>query len=121
MVSILIGHNNLCDFCDDEDFNGPETFGRLVEESIQKLYEQVPRLFINLIPPIDVTLLYEASTGNLFKKIMFFKDTAHVTITGLCSVLHSFECACAVKDAATRQAVSEVLDDKHLVCYVPSD
>ena len=57
MVSILIGHNNLCDFCVDPVENGPETFGRLLEESIDPLCAQVPRLFVNLLSPIDVSIL----------------------------------------------------------------
>ena len=58
MVSILIGHNNLCDFCVDPVENGPETFGRLLEESIDLLYDQVPRLFINLVPPPSPVILH---------------------------------------------------------------
>ena len=63
MVSILIGHNNLCAFCNDADANGPETFGRLLEKSVDVLYEQVPRVFVNLLSPVDVTALYPASEG----------------------------------------------------------
>lgn len=64
MVSILVGHNNLCDYCDDVETNGPATFGRLVEEAVDLLQKEVPRLFVNLIAPIDVSVLYEASQGN---------------------------------------------------------
>jgi len=89
MVSILIGHNNLCSFCSDAGKHGPETFGRLLEESVDILYSQVPRLFVNLLSPVDVTALYPASQG-------------------LCSLLHAFECSCGVdKNAAVREAVSK--------------
>jgi len=65
MLSILIGHNNLCAFCRDAGKNGPETFGRVLEESVDILYSQVPRLFVNLLSPVDVTALYPASQGTL--------------------------------------------------------
>jgi hypothetical protein len=123
MVSILIGHNNLCAFCNDADANGPETFGRLLEKSVDVLYEQVPRVFVNLLSPVDVTALYPASEGPHpppRRTRYLAPSTYHLRITpmcaallswltGWCSLLHFFECSCGVNsDPAVREAVSKV-------------
>ncbi len=63
MLSILVGHNNLCDYCKDADANSPETFNSLMEQTLDILKAEVPRLFINLISPLDVTELYVANQG----------------------------------------------------------
>lgn len=89
MVSILIGHNNLCDFCVDPVENGPETFGRLLEESIDLLYAQVPRLFVNLLSPIDVSIL---STFSSY---------------GQCGFWHSYLCPCAVAGPDALKALAQ--------------
>jgi phospholipase B1 len=57
MVSIMIGQNNLCHSCLGQSDDAPSTYGRLLEESIDVLFEQVPRLFINLIIPSDITIV----------------------------------------------------------------
>ncbi len=58
MMTIMIGGNNLCHLCADPEANSPQTFGRLLEESIDLLYDQVPRLFINLVPPPSPVILH---------------------------------------------------------------
>jgi hypothetical protein len=62
MMTIMIGGNNLCHLCADAVANSPQTFGRLLEESIDLLYDQVPRLFINLVPPPSPVILHAYSS-----------------------------------------------------------
>jgi len=91
LISILIGPNNLCDYCKDKDINGPEAFGQGLEKVLDRLKAEVPRLFVNVMTVIDITELKQVSTG-------------------LCSFLHGFECACAVsKDPNVIKEVAEAV------------
>jgi phospholipase B1 len=77
MLTIFIGANNLCDVCEDPNKHGPSAFATSIEQALDYLKANVPRLYINLVPTVDVTEL---------GKVTSF----------LCNVLHPFECYCAV-------------------------
>jgi len=87
-ITILIGPNNLCDVCLDATFNGAAAYSAALEQVLDYIGANIPRAFISVIPPMDVTLLYPLSDG-------------------LCGLLHGFECECAVSsDPAVRANVS---------------
>jgi len=91
IVTIWIGGNDLCDYCDDTQKHSPENYQALVRQSIRTLRDGLPKLFINLVLGIDITKLYELDDC-------------------LCGILHYFECKCATSsDESVRQQVSQAL------------
>jgi len=91
LITLLIGPNNLCDVCEDYTFNNAVAYRANVEAVLDWIGLNIPKVFINLVPSLDVTLLYPLSEG-------------------LCGLLHGFECACAVSsDPAVRANVSAVV------------
>jgi len=85
VVSILIGGNNLCDYCRDRSFNSADSYELYLSQALQKL-STIPKTFVNLIPNLDITELHKFETG-------------------LCGILHIFECACATATEQSRQEV----------------
>ncbi|KAG8235661.1 hypothetical protein J437_LFUL016034 [Ladona fulva] len=50
MLSILIGHNDLCSCrCYDERKHSPEAHKQNLEKALDYLYQKVPRLFVNML------------------------------------------------------------------------
>jgi len=91
MISILIGGNDLCDYCDDPEKHSPQNYQNTVRQALRILKAGIPRVFVNLVLGIDTTILYEADS--------FF-----------CSLLHGFECPCSTdSDANVRSQVRDVL------------
>ena len=58
MATLLIGANNLCRACENYTDDTPETFGRLLNESISKLYREIPRVRLNLLPIFNLSQVY---------------------------------------------------------------
>jgi len=93
LLSIFIGGNDLCDYCDDTNKHSPANFAATLEGVLDSIKARFPRVFVNLMTPPDVTLLGEVSSG-------------------LCSILHAFECACN-DDPGTKVAHRHYTD--HLI------
>jgi len=90
VVTIMVGANNLCDYCIDPNLNSPTQFQLNIEQGLDMLLKDVPHVFVNLVSTVDVTSLYPASTG-------------------FCGLLHGFECECGVhSDPNVRKTVSEI-------------
>ena len=66
MVTIIIGHNDLCSVvCNRPDFQAlTETSN--VAEALDILYHHLPRAFVNLMPITDVSLLFDLKNLPLF-------------------------------------------------------
>jgi len=79
LISIFVGGNDLCDYCKDTVKNSPTNYRNNLEFVLDAIKNKFPKVFVNLIAPPDVTLLGEVSTG-------------------LCSILHAYECACAPEE-----------------------
>jgi len=91
VITIFIGANNLCDVCDDYEKHSPAKYSQAIEDALDRIKATIPRVFVSLVPSVDVTRL-----GDLSK--------------GFCSLLHPFECGCAVnakKLNITKQAFSD--------------
>jgi len=59
MLTILIGANNLCIACDPGKSNtSPDFYEQQLNQTINQLYQQVPRLFINLLPMFNISQVY---------------------------------------------------------------
>ncbi|KAM7443748.1 hypothetical protein ABFA07_007625 [Porites harrisoni] len=64
LLTMWIGTEDLCQVCADMDKLGPRSFIKYVMRTLNYLKEEVPHLFINLVPPMDVSLLYELHGGS---------------------------------------------------------
>jgi len=91
VVTIWIGGNNLCDVCSNLEENSPDVYEDFLVRALTKL-RTIPRLFVNLVPSLDITQLHDFETG-------------------LCRFLHVFECRCATGTDAQRQAVLDAQNE----------
>lgn len=64
LFSLLIGQNDLCASCDGSGQYTPEVFGANVRTAVYRLFEDVPRVFVNIIPTFDVTPTANYSSGD---------------------------------------------------------
>jgi len=88
MLSVWIGSNNLCQICNNYTQNNGDNYEKHMLATLDYLYANVPRLFVNLLPNLDITQMYQYKAG-------------------VCSLLHGYECPCATStNAGNRQAVS---------------
>jgi len=88
MLSVWIGSNNLCVICQNYTNNNGDNYEKNMLSTLEYLYANVPRLFVNLLPNLDITQMYQYKAG-------------------VCSLLHGYECSCATStNAANRAAVT---------------
>jgi len=88
MLSVWIGSNNLCQICNNYTQNNGDNYEKHMLATLDYLYANVPRLYVNLLPNLDITQMYQYKAG-------------------VCSLLHGYECPCATStNAANRAAVS---------------
>ena len=86
-MSILIGHNDLCSYSCSTFLQNigigrrvkvePRDYERNIRKSLDILSHQLPRTFVVLLAPVDVTLVTEIKTKPL-----------------LCELTHHYECPC---------------------------
>jgi len=77
VVTIWIGSNNLCALCKDKAANDGLNFESQVTAALNIFYKDVPRLFVNLVAPLNVASLY--GIGNF-----------------VCNAVHNQVCPCIV-------------------------
>ncbi|KAM4770831.1 phospholipase B1, membrane-associated [Rhinophrynus dorsalis] len=54
LLTIFIGGNDLCAICKDPIYHSPENFVFRLQEALDYLQEQIPRLFVNLVTILDI-------------------------------------------------------------------
>ncbi|KAM8945381.1 phospholipase B1, membrane-associated [Pelodytes ibericus] len=54
LLTIFIGGNDLCGICRDSIYHSPEKFVGRLQETLDFLQEQVPRMFVNLVSILDI-------------------------------------------------------------------
>ncbi|KIH53394.1 GDSL-like protein, partial [Ancylostoma duodenale] len=65
-VNVFIGSNDLCRICENTTRFSVEQFTANVRESLVYLRENLPRAYVNLIPPFHVEVLLETQADNPF-------------------------------------------------------
>jgi len=76
VLTLLIGGNDLCRWCSDPEKHSPANYIKDVKKGLDIIYENIPRVFVNLVSVLNVS-----------KVINFNKGLA-------CSALHIYECEC---------------------------
>uniref|UniRef100_A0A8B9DEH9 Phospholipase B1, membrane-associated n=1 Tax=Anser cygnoides TaxID=8845 RepID=A0A8B9DEH9_ANSCY len=59
LVTLFIGGNDLCAFCEDPIRYSPENFTYNIQIALDMLHEEVPRTFVNLVTVLSITSLRE--------------------------------------------------------------
>ncbi|XP_015685338.1 phospholipase B1, membrane-associated-like, partial [Protobothrops mucrosquamatus] len=54
LITIFIGGNDLCDYCNDSVRSSPEYYINSIQSSLDILHKEVPRAFVNLATVLDV-------------------------------------------------------------------
>jgi len=85
LLTIWIGSNNLCVFCNDARNNDANNYVNSIIEALDYLFANVPRVFVNIVSNLDITGLYTYKSG--------------------ACLLHSYECACAGSTDAKKRAL----------------
>jgi len=86
VLTVWIGSNNLCDVCDNLNNNNGANFQTNLNASIQYLYANVPRLFINFVANLEISALHNINSG-------------------ACSLLHMIACGCVGTSNANSRAL----------------
>ena len=91
-VSILIGHNDLCSYSCNNFFQNigiwrrvrvePQGYEKNIRKSLDILSKNLPRTFVVLLAPVDVSLITELQRKPL-----------------LCELAHKYECPCLFQDS----------------------
>lgn len=77
LITLFIGGNDLCSYCEDEEKYSPERYVDNIKQSLDYLYEHVPRAFVNVVPVLNIAVVKDLNE-NL-----------------VCDTLHLFLCQCA--------------------------
>uniref|UniRef100_A0A0B7ACV2 Phospholipase B1, membrane-associated n=1 Tax=Arion vulgaris TaxID=1028688 RepID=A0A0B7ACV2_9EUPU len=77
LITIFIGANDLCDWCIDEDKFSAVNYRRNLEETLDYLFANVPRAFVNLVEILDLEFINILDT------------------TPICKFVHKLVCDCA--------------------------
>jgi len=92
VLTLFIGANNLCDLCNDYIANGAPCYARYLEQTLDWIGDNIPRVFVNVILTLDVAQLYPLS------KI------------GYCGLVEAIECVCGVSsDDNIRENITKTL------------
>ncbi|CAH3147937.1 unnamed protein product [Porites evermanni] len=93
LLTMWIGTEDLCQVCTDMDKLGPRSFIKYVMRTLNYLKEEVPHLFVNLVPPMDVSVLYELHGGS----------------TKSCEIMGWNSCQCLKKGGEERAKISQAV------------
>ncbi|XP_046392376.1 phospholipase B1, membrane-associated-like [Ischnura elegans] len=91
MLNILTGHNNVCTFeCYEKERHSPEAHKRDLQEALDYLYENVPRLYVNILPVIDATINPRTTSGIV------------------CSIIRRLGCRCMYTESSYEEGVHKL-------------
>jgi phospholipase B1 len=94
LVTLWIGGNNLCAYCNNKDKHSVENYVNSIKEALDTLHAELPRTFVNLVQIIDVTRL--------------------APLNGLiCDIVHGLVCKCATDEETSKMSTiyQEALND----------
>lgn len=100
LLTVWIGTDDLCQVCKNEDKFGAASFIKYMMRTLNYLRNEVPRLFVNLVPPMDISPLYKLHQAN----------------TKSCQILGWSSCPCLREGATERAKITKaVKQDKKLL------
>ncbi|KAM6280429.1 phospholipase B1, membrane-associated [Porphyrio hochstetteri] len=63
IITLFIGGNDLCKFCDNPERYSPENYTYNLQTALDMLHEEVPRAFVNLVTLLSIASLRELHTS----------------------------------------------------------
>ncbi|KAK6028855.1 hypothetical protein OSTOST_05054 [Ostertagia ostertagi] len=66
LINIFIGSNDLCKACLNKTLYGAEQYATNIQKAIRYLKENLPRTYVNIVPPFHVEVLLETQPDNPF-------------------------------------------------------
>ncbi|CAI5441341.1 unnamed protein product [Caenorhabditis angaria] len=80
-VNIFIGHNDFCKIClNSSQIFSAQQFGKSINQSLNIIKENIPKVFVNIMPPINV----------------FIHEATHKTLP-FCETVHRKTCPCILE------------------------
>ncbi|XP_062378039.1 phospholipase B1, membrane-associated-like [Sardina pilchardus] len=92
LVTVLIGMNDICDYCKDKTLFSVDNFVQHITESLQMLMDEVPRLIVNMVQILTMKSL---------------RDVQRPTVG--CQLQRTF-CSCLVLPEENSTELQEVVD-----------
>lgn len=77
LVTLFIGGNDLCQYCNDRDSLSPQKYGHHMMTSLDLLYNEVPRVIVNILKIMEIEGLRQIKRDNV-----------------VCNLLQSYLCSC---------------------------
>jgi phospholipase B1 len=90
VVTIWIGGNDLCRFCNGNPEHTPAAYTSSIEQALTILFNEVPKVFVNMVQILDVSQLYNLHEGT-------------------CDMWHNQVCSCAAGSNSTTRSEAKTL------------
>jgi len=71
MLTIMIGANNLCEACNNKSYATADYYEKYLEIIMEKIYKQLPRTFVNLLPMFNISITYAPAQSSLYCRFMW--------------------------------------------------
>ena len=88
LLALLYSHNDQCRMCNGDSEIQPAFYATALDETVNKLVTNIPRVFISLVSPLSVSIL----------------DSV---VAGLCPQLHAKACPCPYQSEAWAAQIKE--------------
>nr|XP_022333388.1 uncharacterized protein LOC111130532 [Crassostrea virginica] len=71
-ITLFIGGNDLCDYCDDKETFSTANFIAYVTEALDILHKNIPRAFVNVVETLNIADISALNEGLICDTIHFF-------------------------------------------------
>uniref|UniRef100_G3SS35 Phospholipase B1, membrane-associated n=1 Tax=Loxodonta africana TaxID=9785 RepID=G3SS35_LOXAF len=63
LITLFIGVNDLCHYCENPEAHSAEEYVRHLQQTLDILYEELPRAFINVVEVMELAVLHQGQNG----------------------------------------------------------
>ncbi|XP_006504111.1 phospholipase B1, membrane-associated isoform X2 [Mus musculus] len=63
LITLLIGNNDLCLYCENPEDNSTKEYVKYIQQALDILYEELPRVFINVVEVMELAGLHHVQGG----------------------------------------------------------
>ncbi len=63
LITLFIGGNDLCDFCNDLELHSPQSYVDDIAAALDLFHSELPRTFVNLVSVLNVPIVEELNIG----------------------------------------------------------
>lgn len=71
VLTIVIGANDLCVGCRNRSSSMPENWAATIDAALAKIQQNIPRVFVNLVPLFNVSQVWTLSRGHPYCEFVF--------------------------------------------------